>query len=917
MHTLSRPEFSVLTVASLLLIAFAHPATAGWVSAYWVTSPDSLLSGQHAAGRVSDLMMVNDRIAVVISALDHIEQHALSGGNVIDAARRTGGVDALRELYTYFDDEWPRQAVYRSMTLVNDGTDGGPAVVRVTGTDSSDPSLGVVTEYSLMPGADHMVISTRIFNGGGTTYGNLELGDAITWAGCRKYAPGYGFSVSGTTSEPWLAATSGMVSYGYMSPDTLSLWGPHGRDWSDVNVRVTALSPGDSATYRRCFIVGEEDIASVATSIHKITAAPVGSLFCSVGDLRDGHSLPAARIDVYDKLDTPYLQMQTDQEGHAFSTLPDQGWQIVASAPGYVSQHAWSEVPLDGSVVCDFSLLPDVADAAIGDTLTVIQRPLLNIPALVMVGDTLTIECESDPVTSGWAVGLLRGEVEIPLQVYTSTYDPSTLWWTITAGVPAVPVYELYDLVVTADGGIEDVSRHAVKVIHEFKDDYYFVHITDTHLPTHLYHYEDGAATDTSEMIDLREVIADIDIINPEFVLVTGDFINEGELEDYLSARYYTRAQRMLAEFTVPVFLTAGNHDVGGWSWSTPPDGTARRDWWRFFGWKRLDDPPSGAPWHTQNYSFDYGPVHFIGLEAYDNYDRWRSEIYGRRSFTSGQMDWLRDDLAGASGSAARVLFYHYDFSYEIDLNSLGVEMALWGHIHSDEGSLSRVPYDLGTNNLSDGERSYRLVRVSNGAVQPSPTLSAGRDGNALNVTFYSRSHGTRHSVTAHINNSLDERFEHAMLRFPWLEESDSIEVSGGTLLQIDDSSPAVTYCVGVDILPMVSQTVTVTITNTVVAQDSVDASKHLWLGQNHPNPFRTGTELQFSLPRSGPVRLVVYDVRGHEVEVLVDRDLQAGRQTARWHGRDTEGRPVSPGVYFARLTLGAEVHVRKIVHTR
>ena len=77
-------------------------------------------------------------------------------------------------------------------------------------------------------------------------------------------------------------------------------------------------------------------------------------------------------------------------------------------------------------------------------------------------------------------------------------------------------------------------------------------------------------------------------------------------------------------------------------------DGTARRDWWRFFGWPRLDDPPAGAPWRTQNYSFDYGPVHFVGMESYNNYDRWREEIYGSDSFTSGQLDWLAQDLAAA-----------------------------------------------------------------------------------------------------------------------------------------------------------------------------------------------------------------------------------------------------------------------------
>jgi hypothetical protein len=447
----------------------------------------------------------------------------------------------------------------------------------------------------------------------------------------------------------------------------------------------------------------------------------------------------------------------------------------------------------------------------IGDTLTVIQRPLLNIPAIVREGDTLTIECEADPGTSGWAASLLRGDVELAATVLSSAYDPSALWWEIEALVPAVPVYDLYDLVVTANGGIDDTTWSAVKVIPEFKDDYYFIHVTDPHLPTSLYYYESGADTDSSDVVDLREIIHDVNIINPEFVLLTGDLIHEGELEDFLNKRYFSRSQRLMREFDVPVYLTSGNHDLGGWDDTPPPDGTARQTWWRFFGWKRCDDPPSGAPWYTQNYSFDYGPVHYIGMEAYINYDNWRSDTYGYYSFTDGQMDWLADEMAASSGSAARVLFYHYDFSDQINLNSLGADMALWGHNHRDYDDFSH-PYDIGTDNACDGARSYRLIRVSGGSLSPTSTVSAGSGGSNLEVDYSPANDGTHYTVTADITNDIDERFEHSQLRFMMPNEAGDIEVTGGTLLQIDDSGTYAVYYVGVDILANSSQTVTVTL---------------------------------------------------------------------------------------------------------
>jgi archaellum component FlaG (FlaF/FlaG flagellin family) len=198
-----------------------------------------------------------------------------------------------------------------------------------------------------------------------------------------------------------------------------------------------------------------------------------------------------------------------------------------------------------------------------------------------------------------------------------------------------------------------------------------------------------------------------------------------------------------------------------------------------------------------------------VGLEAYINYDGWRSGIYGSDSFTSGQMDWLAADLAAASGSSARVLFYHYDFSNQINLSSLNADMALSGHIHTNRDDFSH-PFDIITNNVCDGERSYRLIRVSGGVLQPSSTVSAGSRGTNLTVEYTPANDGTNYNVTATIANNLFERFEHSMLRFKMPNDPGNVDVSGGELLRTDHSGPYAVYYVGVDILPFSSQTVTV-----------------------------------------------------------------------------------------------------------
>jgi hypothetical protein len=135
--------------------------------------------------------------------------------------------------------------------------------------------------------------------------------------------------------------------------------------------------------------------------------------------------------------------------------------------------------------------------------------------------------------------------------------------------------------------------------------------------------------------------------------------------------------------------------------------------------------------------------------------------------------------------------------------------MALSGHIHRDDDDFSH-PYDIITNNVCDGERSYRLIRVSNGTLEPRATVSAGEDGGNLEVEFSPANDGSHYSVTADITNNIDERFEHSRLRFVMPGGGGSVSVTGGTLTQVDDSGPFAVCYVAVDIPPLSSPAVTV-----------------------------------------------------------------------------------------------------------
>jgi len=68
------------------------------------------------------------------------------------------------------------------------------------------------------------------------------------------------------------------------------------------------------------------------------------------------------------------------------------------------------------------------------------------------------------------------------------------------------------------------------------------------------------------------------------------------------------------------------------------------------------------------------------------------------------------------------------------------------------------------------------------------------------------------------------------------------------------------------------------------------------------PNPFNPSTTIEFSVPRSGPVRVDVFDIHGKRVADLVDKTMNAGVYRVRWTGKDVNGADVSSGVYYAQI---------------
>ncbi|MFL3006428.1 MAG: lamin tail domain-containing protein, partial [Candidatus Neomarinimicrobiota bacterium] len=88
-------------------------------------------------------------------------------------------------------------------------------------------------------------------------------------------------------------------------------------------------------------------------------------------------------------------------------------------------------------------------------------------------------------------------------------------------------------------------------------------------------------------------------------------------------------------------------------------------------------------------------------------------------------------------------------------------------------------------------------------------------------------------------------------------------------------------------------------------------------LEQNYPNPFNPKTEISFTMSIQDRAILSIYNIKGQKVATIMDSQMQPGKHTLTWSGKDSMGREVSSGMYFYKLTVGKINYQRKLILLR
>ncbi len=79
-------------------------------------------------------------------------------------------------------------------------------------------------------------------------------------------------------------------------------------------------------------------------------------------------------------------------------------------------------------------------------------------------------------------------------------------------------------------------------------------------------------------------------------------------------------------------------------------------------------------------------------------------------------------------------------------------------------------------------------------------------------------------------------------------------------------------------------------------------------LAQNSPNPFNPSTQISFTIPEAGVVKLNVYNMLGEKVTELVNKNLEAGS-----HQYNFDASNLSSGIYFYSISINGFTEVKKM----
>ena len=370
------------------------------------------------------------------------------------------------------------------------------------------------------------------------------------------------------------------------------------------------------------------------------------------------------------------------------------------------------------------TFMSDIMDILLSEDCYIIL-PRMTIPAIVESGEEICIIGKIPVTTMSIFFQIVTAYDPIPDIFNLTIIDIAPLGGGLigcTAEIPAEAPPELYNLtMIVGESGDTFTAPKAVCVKEKMDGNFTFVHLTDFHIGDPR-----GLMKNPFQTIgwkSARRCVKEINLLNPDFVVITGDLVY-GQLYPGEYRREYSKCWEILQEFDVPIYLCPGNHDGYVQMWE---DGF--KYWRKYFG-----------PLH---YSFDYGDAHFVCVNSYDWIDKMRKAFFFIPLNWGGcirekQLEWIEKDLNICSNAKLKFVLLHHNPLWDTRYESLmfnkyigrekllriiqekNVDGVLAGHVHYDNVTLSDGTLFITTTTTSsslsapDAYWGYRLITVEN-----------------------------------------------------------------------------------------------------------------------------------------------------------------------------------------------------------
>ncbi len=300
-----------------------------------------------------------------------------------------------------------------------------------------------------------------------------------------------------------------------------------------------------------------------------------------------------------------------------------------------------------------------------------LSYPRLARPALAIPGDTIRVAFKTSGAPSPLYLTLLSEFGNIPL-AHDDPQAQDTLY-VANAFVPPGSEHGIYSLVINLPSG-SDTQPNAVVIYGAWRDTVRFLQFTDMHI-----------GNSARESQNCARAVREANLINPDFVIITGDIAEKGQVGD--SPGWYREFLEIASELRVPTFVVSGNHD-----WYN----------WMYVGNEETNYLQIVNPY--PDYSFSYGSLlHMVCLDTGpDNiYFDFDSYCYG---FTQDQLSRISQELSLHQNYPLLFAMMHgpvIDRDDNDDSNkngnaqfialseTYGLDMAIAGHTHEDRLFLS------------------------------------------------------------------------------------------------------------------------------------------------------------------------------------------------------------------------------------